>query len=218
MCAIRKLLVKVKNGSRNFKPFVRKRQDLAKDIQRAVIEIAPAGFFEKGRMVVSIGGGHGENPYAVSELMMPYCDKMIVFDPIAEIADYLYSLITVCPFGIKFQNMTVSQEKLLQEHDFIWEMSNTLQTMFMEEKETVLKLMRKNSKPGQKAVVVDEIMRDKPDGFVDGFLNLIYNPDQVIYDRLTAEEYVALFERCGFRVVKSKNYNRGSMVYLLEAV
>jgi hypothetical protein len=214
---LRKTLIKAKNYTRNFKPFVRKRQDLAMDIQQAVIEIAPAGFFEKGEAVVSIGGGHGENPYAVSKLMS-YCDKIIVFDPIAEIADYLYGFITVYSFGKKFQNMTADQEKLLQGHDFIWEMSNVLQTMYMNEKEAVLRLMRKNSRYGQKAVVVDEIMRDKLDGIVDIFCNLFYNPDQIIYDRLTAKEYVALFERCGFRVVKSKNYHRGLVVYLLEAV
>jgi hypothetical protein len=49
-------------------------------------------------------------------------------------------------------------------------------------------------------------------------LNKIYNPDQEVYDRLTLSEYEELFTSHGFKIVVSKEYHRGLVVFLLEAV
>jgi hypothetical protein len=197
---------------------VKPRQGFARDLVKAIDEIAPQDFFGEAKTIVSIGGGHLENPYCIGEKFLKLED-ILSYDPIAFPAKYIEAVISVWLYRKKFQQINLEERRLLLSIDFIWEMSNTLQTMRMGDKDDVLWWMRTISKPGQKAIITDEIFRSGLKGkLLDPILNKIYNPDQEIYDRLTLSEYEELFTSHGFKIVASKEYHRGLVVFLLEAL
>jgi len=212
--AVRSLLIELKNATRDFGLFVKPRQGFAADIRMAREFIMSVADFGPVRAVVTIGGGHLENPYYLAKDLG--AEEIIAFDPVAKPAKYIEKDIIVNFYQEKFEDITQQEIGLLERTDFIWEMSNVLQTMPIEEKEGLLNKIWQLSKPGQLMVFVDE---EPSDSAEDSHLNLLYNPEQKMFDRLTFEEYESLFKRTGFKISKiERHYHRDLDIMILEVV
>jgi hypothetical protein len=197
-----------------------KREDFVEDIVKAIRkaheeERLPDNFFEGMDRMISVGSGHGENPFGILKEYMPE-GKAILIDPDAAPSKAIAKDGRVMHLGQKFEDVKI--EVGAGEKNLV-EASNFLQLYNYADKVEMLKKMITLAGVGGKIIIVDEIKRSGLGGVEDRILNKAFNPGQKKYERLNPGEYEKMFEDLGLKSFTSSEtdqYNRGSVLFMLE--
>ncbi|MDD3190526.1 MAG: methyltransferase domain-containing protein [Candidatus Pacebacteria bacterium] len=195
-----------------------KRGEFTNDIIKAIEKIKedgdlPKGFFENIENMISIGSGHGENPFGILGKYLSENTKAIFIDPYAAPSEKISQNDNIRHLGQKFEDVKIERQS--GEKNIV-EASNFLQLFELEEKKEALEKMVKLAGPGGKIIIVDEIKRDGFDGAGDRALNRFYNWSRGEYNRLSEEDYEKMFKEAGLKMVAKNQYNRASFVFMLE--
>lgn len=197
-----------------------KREDFVGDIVKAIRKAheekrLPDDFFDGIDKIISVGSGHGENPFGILKEYMPK-GKAILIDPDAAPSKAIAEDERVVHLGQRFEDVKIEVgpgEKNLVEA------SNFLQLYNYADKVEMVKKMITLAGVGGKIIIVDEIYRSMIGSAQDWALNKLYNPTQKKYKRLNPGEYEKMFEELGLKVFtsgKTDQYNRSSVLFTLE--
>jgi len=179
-------------------------------------ERLPADFFEGLDGVISVGSGHGENPFGILRKYMSE-SRVILIDPDATPAKAIAEDERVVHLGQRFEDVNMSVKP--DEKNLV-EASNFLQLYeTKEEKIAMLKKMIKLAGIGGKLLIVDEVKRGGLGGKKDWAMNRGFNAFKGNYARLNPGEYEKIFAdlelKC-FTNGEKDQYDRGSVLFTLE--
>lgn len=199
-------------------PVKSKREDFQNDIIQAIQKMLnegklPQDFFTGIENMISVGSGHGENPLGLLKKYLPQHAKAIFIDPFAAPSREVSEDIRVVHLGQKFEEVKIINNT---GKDILIEASNFLQLFKGNDKKKNLSKIVDLAGNSGKIIIVDEIKRPGLQGQEDRFLNRFYNGWKGDYDRLEEKEYEALFEEAGLQIIAKDNYNRGSVLFVLE--
>ncbi|MFA7169502.1 MAG: hypothetical protein WC178_01480 [Candidatus Paceibacterota bacterium] len=195
-----------------------KRGEFTNDIINAIEKVKkdgdlPEDFFENIKNMISIGSGHGENPFGILGKYLPEDERAIFIDPYAAPSEKISQNDNIRHLGQKFEDVNIKRQS--GEKNII-EASNFLQLFELKEKKEALNKMVELAGPGGKIIIVDEIKRGGFNGIADWALNRFYNWNRGEYDRLSEEDYEKMFEEAELKMVTKNQYNRASFIFMLE--
>lgn len=197
-----------------------KREEFIGTIAEAIREAhddgrLPADFFEGLNGMISVGAGHGENPFGILKYMPK--SRAIFIDPDAAPAKAISEDERVAHLGQRFEDVNMSVKP--GEKNLV-EASNFLQLYeTKEEKNAMLKKMIKLAGVRGKLLIVDEVKRGGLGGAKDWAMNRGFNAFKGNYARLNPGEYEEMFAALDLKCFTNggkDQYDRGSVLFTLE--
>lgn len=198
-----------------------KRGEFVADIVKAIGKAfedgrLPENFFEGVRNMISVGSGHGENPFGILKEYMPE-SRAILIDPDAAPSRAIAEDGRIMHLGQRFEDVKI---EVVEGEKNLVEASNFLQLYDEDGKIEMVKKMIRLAGAGGKIIIVDEINRGKlTERITDKVLNKIYNPGQKKYECMDPGDYEGMFKDLGLKCYTScetDQYNRGSVLFMLE--
>lgn len=196
-----------------------KREDFRNAITEAIKRILEndsslEGFFEEIGHMISVGSGHGENPFGILTEYMPEGSKALLIDPYAAPSGTVAKNENIQHLGQRFEDVKI---EIGEGKRNLVEASNFLQLYDEEGKIEMVKKMIRLAGVGGKIIIVDEINREEwTERAQDRLLNKIYNPAQKTYERMDLGDYKGMFESLKLECLALDEYNRGSVLFMLD--
>jgi hypothetical protein len=177
----------------------------------------PEDFWDGIDQLISVGAGHGNNPYNILNAYLAPEARALFIDPEAAPTQDMLQSGRVVHLGQRFEDVkltSASGEKNLVEA------SNFLQLYETEaQKIEQLKKMIRLAGVGGKLLIVDEVKREGWSGTKDWMMNRGFNAFKGNYARLQPGRYEKIFAELGlkcFTSEKTDQYERGSVLFALE--
>lgn len=177
-----------------------------------------SGFFSDAEIILSIGGGNGKD---VLSLVVNFADnaEIILCDPEAKPVSALRNRKSFLCINKRIEELNSEDKSIFEGKKIIVEMSHVLQLLSRTDQLIILRKIKEIVGHGGRAIIVDEIKRPGWSGIYDLFLNRFFNRFEGNYNRQTSLfAFEQLVEDSGFRILAKKQYYRGSVLFLLEAI
>jgi ubiquinone/menaquinone biosynthesis C-methylase UbiE len=169
-------------------------------------------------VVVIVGGGTCKDALGLIVEYMPWVVNVIACDPVAMpvFSAFKNQNKQLLFFKDRFENFNL---EILKGKKVFIEMSHVLQLFSRTDQLTMLRKVKEVIGPGGRAIIVDEIKRPGLAGAYDYILNRLFNRFVGRYNRQNSIfAFDQLIKDAGFRILKRKQFYRGSVEYDVEAI